>query len=252
MESFRHRLRIQKRRRMQRRTDIPQAFWRSPSLQSFSNLQISSLILIRGSFRSRLSLRDAAVIVTEELQQRNTPVLWAVRTGKEDSPLHRVSPMQVVKSLVAQALCLNSSSQLEKPMASSCARLQTASTDAEWFQLLGSALEALQREVYIMLDLDLLDWPSEEELIEAEIFSPFFNLFQELSSRGLGKTVKVMVFTYRQCSPQNVPREGFMNAYLSARPMARPTHCVRQPTYMRKRGETSQLRGRYQWGKKSN
>lgn len=233
MESFRHGLLMRKRRQMQNKIDIPQAFWKSSALQSFSSSQSSSLVLVKGNFRSRFSLRDAAVIITEELHQKNVPVLWAVRTVTPHSSTDRVSPSDVVKSLVAQALRLSSPSHSQKLVALSCARLQTASTEAEWFQVLASALEGLCREIYIMLDFDILMRPSREELVGTQILDLFFDLFQELSKKGLGHRVKVMIFTYGPSSPQNIRREGFTQAFLSASPTVRPIHRARYHKYLR-------------------
>lgn len=235
MESFRHGLLMRKRRQMQNKLHIPQTFWRSPGLQNFSLSLKSSLALVKGNFRSRFTLRDAAVIITEELHQNNVQVLWAVRTGTQGDYISTVSSCEVLKSLVCQALRLTSE-QSEKSSALSCSRLQTASNEVDWMQVLGTALEGLHQQIYIMLDLEMLTASSEGELKDLQIIDLFFSLFQELSSRGLEQTVKVMMFTYKPVSPRIVPREGFSNVFLSARPAARPIRRVGHPNYFRHGG----------------
>lgn len=197
IESLNYGIVMRKRRQMQHKLHIPKIFWRSPALQKFSDSQSSSLIVIKGSFRSRYSLRDAAVVVTEELQRKSIPVLWAVQTGTQNTANEHSTSTDVLKSLVAQALRLGSSIASEKVSSITCTRLRTTFDQRDWFQVLGSAIEQFQQQVYIMLDLELLLQPALDEQPDSQIFELFFNLFQELSNRSLGTSLKVMVFTYR-------------------------------------------------------
>lgn len=192
---------------MQHKLNIPKTFWRSSTLQKFSDSQSSSLIVIKSSFRSRYSLRDAAVVVTEELQRKSVPVLWAVQTGTQNTTNKQNTSQDILRSLVAQALRLSSSIVSEKASSITCTRLRTTFDQRDWFQVLGSAIERFQQQVYIMLDLELLLQPALDEQPDSQIFELFFNLFQELSNRGLGASLKVMVFTYRPALAR-LPSDG--------------------------------------------
>ncbi|KAF2267733.1 hypothetical protein CC78DRAFT_456466 [Lojkania enalia] len=217
-ESYHHAVFMRRRRQLRNKIDIPTGFWHSSTLQKFSNSQTSSLILVKGSFRSRFSLRDAAVIITEELHRQSIPILWAVQTGTQDSSISRGTVKDVLKSLVAQALRLSTNPRYEKSLALSCTRLRTATDEAEWFQVLGSAVESLRQQVFIMLDMELLIRPSDdEEPADLQMLQLFLDMFRHLSQRGLGHAVKVMVFSYRPSSTFSITSESFSSIIL---PMA--------------------------------
>lgn len=200
LESFNQAVLLRNLRQRTQRINIPETFWHSPRLKKFADSPDSSLMLVKGNFQGRGSLRDAAVRITEELHRKHIPTLWAVNTqsGGADNT-KPATPNDILKSLVAQALKLNDSSQSQKSAALSCSALRTAATQNQWFDILGGALANLHGKIYIIIELELLTSHADNDNASSstEILRLFYKLFQELSSRGLASKIKVMVFTWR-------------------------------------------------------
>lgn len=221
VESYNQAVLMRNLRQRSQRIDIPTTFWQSPTLTKFADSPESSLLLIKGTFQGRWSLRDAAVRTTGELQRRNIPALWAVNTRAPDSDNKSITPMAILKSLVAQALQLTNSSHSQKSTALSCTQLRTAVTKKQWFDILGAALAGLSREIYIILELELLVPPLGDPP-NAEILELFCSLFQELSRRGSSSAVKVMVFTWRPCTSASQVKGNISSITIPSRPSPRP------------------------------
>ena len=201
---------MRKRRQMQNRIQTARSFWHSPDLRMFSESLHSSLLVVKGTFQSRYCLRDVAFRVAEELHRKGSPILWAVQTGLQDRVSERKAVHDVLKSFVAQALRLCPPTSSEKAMAISCAQLHTTTSEKEWFDVLGSAIERLKQQVYILLDLEIIMQPAIDEQC-VQVFELFMELFQQLSQRGVRTNVKVIVLTYRPITLRVPSVEEFSN-----------------------------------------
>jgi hypothetical protein len=194
-ESYTQAVLIRNLRRQNQRINMPSTFWQSPTPKKFADSSTSSLMLVKGTFQERAALRDTAVKVTEELKRKNIPTLWAVDAQMPD-PAARVStPVDILKSLVAQALTLDDSSHSQKSTALSCTQLRTAATERQWFDILGAALANLRRETYVVLELDTLLSPSSENSSNREVIALFSDMLKELTNRRAKSIVKVLIIT---------------------------------------------------------
>jgi hypothetical protein len=133
-----------------------------------------------------------------QLHTSNVPVVLAMRVANENQYPPKISIIDLLKYLVRQALQIQRRSKTEKTMALSCARFQTAITEVEWFQLLESIMAEMSSEIYIVIDIEILD---QDLLDDFSILSAFKLLFGKLSSRGLSVRVKVLFFSYGSSLP---------------------------------------------------
>jgi hypothetical protein len=195
LESYTQAVLIRNLRRQNQRTNIPSAFWQSPTLKKFADSPSSSLMLVKGTFQERAALRDTAVKVTEELKRKNIPTLRAVGARMPDPAARAPIPVDILKSLVAQALTLDDSSHSQKSTALSCTQLRTAATERQWFDILGAALANLCRDTYVVLELDALISPSSDNSSNSEVIALFSNLLKELTIRRSKSIVKVLIVT---------------------------------------------------------
>ncbi|KAI0971026.1 hypothetical protein F4678DRAFT_435411 [Xylaria arbuscula] len=173
-------------------------FWTSPRLLRWFKSENSDILIVRGSPQSRFSLRNFCVDVIEQLRSSHTPVLFALKVnqgGTEDAPSSSVSWADVLKYLLRQALHETHGHQTEKSMSLSCARVHSASNDSEWFQILEAALSAFEKQVYVVIDLEILN----SDMKDAGNFPwllAFLSLFRKLAERGLTTRIKVLMITY--------------------------------------------------------
>ncbi|KAI0523917.1 hypothetical protein F5B22DRAFT_592503 [Xylaria bambusicola] len=182
-------------------------FWTSSKLFGWFKSGTSDLLIVRGSPQARFSLRNFCVDVIEQLRSSHLPVLFALKVSQgvtEDTPSISVSWADVLKYLLRQALQETHGKQTEKSMSLSCARVHSARSDLEWFQNLEAALSAFEKQVYIVIDLEILD----RNLEESNGFSwlpSFLSLFGKLAERRSTTRIKVLLITYGHeiCSPMS-------------------------------------------------
>ena len=169
-------------------------FWLSPMLKDWTISQSSSLIVVKGSYATHSQARDFGINVIEAVQSASIPVLWALHDNSK-SVCETISTTDLLKSLVQQAIRVNKNFQNEKLCSSSCARIQSARDEKEWFDILGSVLVGLPL-LYIVVNLESL---GRNPLAMTEHFSwplAFLSLFRSLSSRGVATVVKIVLITY--------------------------------------------------------
>ncbi|KAH8722461.1 hypothetical protein GQ44DRAFT_828992 [Phaeosphaeriaceae sp. PMI808] len=135
-------------------------------------------------------------IMTATIERINTTVslLHALKVPQEEeiSQPSQVSTIDILKYLVRQAINVRRAFD-EKSMALRCATFYSATSEREWFQLLESILVEYGRQIYIVIDLELLD----KHLKPLENFSwiqQFQAFFSDMTARGLATKVKVIMF----------------------------------------------------------
>lgn len=171
-----------------------QPFWLNPKMQAWGSLPQSSLIMVKGTFQTRFQVKDFCVDMIELLQNANVPVLWTLKTADQYTILGP-SAVDVLKHLVSQALRLTSTQRTDRTLGLSCQKFQTALTEDDWFDLLGSVLAGLS-QIYLVVDVETLS--SSFASIDADFSWPsyFQALFVKLSNRGLKTMVKVVLVSY--------------------------------------------------------
>lgn len=157
---------------------------------------MSSLIMIKGSFKTRFEAKDFCVEVIELLKEAKVPALWVMKWNyQEQTPSQKPSAIDLLKHLTSQALSLAAKYQTEQSLALSTARFHSAVSEDEWFALLGSIIGSISHTC-LVIDVETLSshfsnmrdgfsWPV-----------AFLKLFEQLKDRGLKTVVKVMMVSY--------------------------------------------------------
>ena len=202
------------RNRHKSRFGHPPAFWQSPKLKLWTESHTSALVIVRGSYSLREQAKDFGVNVIEAVRSAAIPVLWVLH-DKLQSISGDITTVDVLKSLVQQAMRLNRVFQSESACAVSCVRIQSAFRESEWFDILGSALAGLPL-VYIVFNVGSL---GRKVLALSDEFSwplAFLSLFQGLASRGIRTILKLILVSYGeaqflQMPGVDAPQDFFVN-----------------------------------------
>lgn len=160
------------------------------SLQQWANAQECSFTTIRGYFEARHHLRDLAVNMIDEVSSHNIPVVWALQCKEgptADSASHLYTTKDVLKHIFSQLLQQNHTLLNEKSVGLNIARFQIATSEDQWFSLLGSVLEGLNT-VYVVIDVEVLASAVLPEQVWPEAFVV---LFDQLRLRNVSTKVKV-------------------------------------------------------------
>ncbi|KAJ4016341.1 hypothetical protein NW752_003463 [Fusarium irregulare] len=192
LEAFRYNVSVQIRHDRVRVYETTNAFWQSPKLQAWSTEPESRIAIVKGGLRARHASRKFSVNIIQQLQSRNVPVVWALRGPQNDSQEARASSTDMFKSLILQAFKLSQDCATESTMSLQCAQFHRANTENDWLQLLGSALLRARTQIYLVIDLAVID----HNLLPAEGFSwftAFQTLFAEMVKRAPRLQVKVLL-----------------------------------------------------------
>ena len=179
-------------RRKLKRTPPPDPFWLSSEFQRWKDADRSSLIMVKGTFRDRFSVKDFCADLIELLRDAGVPVLWALKSVEESTTCYP-STLDILKSLVYQALRIDTTLKTEKSMASSFARFQGAVSENDWLNLLGSSLAAIP-EIVIIVDVELLS-PVSNIAKDFSMPTVFLRLFKGLAERD-ANTVRIILVSY--------------------------------------------------------
>lgn len=152
--------------------------WRSHKLKTWAASPTSSLIMVKGSCLTRLETKDFAADIVALLRGMKIPVLWTL-SAKAETNLGWRSPVEVLKQLVLQVLHVNHTLLDEQSTALNAARFQSATTEADWFDLLGSVLEGLS-QVYIVIDAEVMSRQFSSEISWPKAFLELFKKLKVL------------------------------------------------------------------------
>lgn len=208
-------------------------FWQSPKLQSWTSASESSVTAVTGDLRAQAAMRKFALNVIEDLQSNNVCTLWALQPPGVNAKTSGVSVVDLLKHLVAQALRFQQERVTERDMAHNYARMRSLATEKEWFQLLGSILAQARCQVYIVVDLFILD----RRLLPrggVSWFAEFSELFAQL--RGTAPSFQAKVLLLGGISA--------LGADAASGPASNIVVPVKvEPIPVRRRKQTLQLRG---------
>lgn len=147
---------------------------------------------------------DAIDVISEA----SVPVVWALEA---DSSLEKgVSAIEVLKYLTSQVLKQNTRLHEERSAAMNAVRFQSASTEHEWYKLLGSTLQGLS-QLYIIIDLNLCSKDTGPENPWTEGFA---RLFEALATRTVGTVLKVVFISSRNYHKKqlgSISRDGVVD-----------------------------------------
>jgi len=102
--------------------------------------------MIKGSYLTRLETKDFAADLVALLRGIKIQVVWSL-SAKAEGTLCWRSPVDVLKQLVLQILQLNHLLVDAQSPILNAARFQSARTEGDWFELLGSVLEGLPQYI---------------------------------------------------------------------------------------------------------
>lgn len=148
----------------------------------------SSLVIVKGSYLTRLETKDFAADLVALLRGIKIHVVWSLSATAEGALGWR-SPVDVLKQLVLQILQLNDSLVNEQSPSLNAARFQSARTEDDWFELLGLVLEGLP-QIYIVVDAEVL---SKEFSSQTPWPEAFLHLFKRLQGKLCKTVVKVVL-----------------------------------------------------------
>ncbi|KAI6086340.1 hypothetical protein F4821DRAFT_238530 [Hypoxylon rubiginosum] len=142
--------------RNQRKNTVTQMqirpFWLDPKLRKWTSFDSSGMVAIQGNASSRFLMKDFMINVIDELKSNNVTALWLLNPiGKSSASL---SCTDAMKQLVLQVVQSCRSPSTEKSMAETVARIQGAKTSQDWAALLQSVLAQLNRQIYVLVDLE--------------------------------------------------------------------------------------------------
>ena len=185
---------LMRNRRRTRPAHSRQSFTQSTKLRTWTLSHQSALVLVRGSIAVHTVAKEFCVDVIQYLQSASIPVLWILNdpmTGGRKS----FSAIDLLRSLVFQALQLNTTLHNEKSCSINCARMQSARTELEWIDILGAAMAGMP-QVYIVVDVEAQrsDMPSLNDSFSWSM--AFHTLFQKLAARNCPSIIKVVLVSY--------------------------------------------------------
>ncbi|PTD12459.1 hypothetical protein HYE67_008154 [Fusarium culmorum] len=192
LEAFRYNVSVQIRHDRVRVYETTNEFWQSPKLHAWSTAPESRVAIVKGGLRARHASRKFCVNIIKQLQSKNVPVIWALRGAQNESGDGRASSTDLFKHLILQAFKLSQDGTTESAMSLQCAQFHRANVEQDWLQLLGSALLRARTQIYVVIDLAVID----HNLLPAEDFSwftAFQSLFAEMVKQSPRLQVKVLL-----------------------------------------------------------
>lgn len=206
----------QKRSSQNQARQLSEGLWDFARMRRWVRSKDSDISIVKGDFRSRHALRCFSVDVIEQLRLQQIPVLFALGTSQEGAASKSMSNEDLLKYLVRQVLDLRRSGQTEKSMSLNASAFSGNLSEQEWFSLLQHLLSGLSGNVYVVVDLDLLNRnfnsPSSFHWLSA-----FLGLFKSVTERGGQLTIKVLLVSYSSELPFDTTRDEYSGFIVPAR-----------------------------------
>jgi hypothetical protein len=230
---------LSSRRRLKATSDAGPS-WRSHKLKEWAASTTSSLVMVKGSCLTRLETKDFAADIVGLLRGMRIPVIWTLSARADGNHAWR-SPVQVLKQLVLQILHQNHSLLNAQSSALNAARFQSATTESDWFDILGSVLEGLS-QVYIVIDAEVMS-----RQFSSEISWPkaFLELFEKMRMRCCKSIVKVVLVSFSSSPYLELPEAASDSLTIRLDQERRPPLAIRRKAQYRAtalRGGSESLR----------
>ena len=147
--------------------------------------------MIRGNFATRHEAKDSAADIVGLLRKTNMPTAWVLNASCEASSAEPTA-IDVLKQIVLQVLKINWTLLDERSLSLNGAKFQSATSESDWFDLLGSALTGLP-SLHLVIDTEVVksrlpydfSWPA-----------AFHKLSDDLSARCIATPIKVILVSY--------------------------------------------------------
>jgi hypothetical protein len=178
-------------RRRQRMTLDMSPHWLSPKLHDWASTDESSLLLVRGSPLHRHETKDFATDIVSLLRSVGVPVVWILGAPSGGESTSK-SPIDVLKQLIFQILQINLTLLSTKSTSLNATRFQTAKTEEEWFDVLGSVVVGLP-QLFLVVDAGLL-----EHELNGNVKWPdaFDKMLHDLRKACTETVVKILLLSY--------------------------------------------------------
>ncbi|KAJ0161402.1 hypothetical protein CTA2_6290 [Colletotrichum tanaceti] len=173
-------------------------FWLQEEIQQWNAAVASSLVVVNGTKKTRFHLEWFCAQSIAVLRGSGIPVVWALKTAvpaTEDATPDRslLSPVDMLKYLVSQAIMANKAVHNDAALASRLKSFADARSEEAWIDLLAAALHGL-RHVYVVLDADMMSQAGRSHSsVGGGWPAVFSSLFGKLSDRDAGTVVKVIL-----------------------------------------------------------
>ena len=161
-------------------------FWTSSELHEWNVGRQSSSITIRAYFRNRFYIRDFCTNIIQQLRNADIAVLWILKSKEQAC----FSVIDVLKSLIHQALTLGSLSSTDSKYSSQMHQFLNSHSDKDYANLLASTLERFGL-VYVIVEAGAMDPISGSRCQEH-----LQDISRRLSKLIAATVVKIMIFSY--------------------------------------------------------
>jgi len=156
--------------------------------ETWNTPESSAAVTIRAPLKDHVSISNLCVNLIEQLRNADVSVLWILKPRQKT----QISVIEVLKSLIHQALSLDHASSTDSKMAFLLRQFLDAHVEGEYVTVLGSILEHIKL-VYIIVEAGAMS-PADAPQCELHLHI----LSQRLSDRGAATVLKVMILT---CGP---------------------------------------------------
>lgn len=201
-------------------------------LKSWVSDESSSLLLAQGQ-GVRTSCLDFAIDFLDAIIERNHPVLWALPAVIEEEHV-QPSLTGIIRSLVSQALSLNSICMEEGVNPVTIKHVKSAKTIDQWFILLERVLSSFPC-LFLIIDIGLIETAIENEQEEHNSFTvaDFVERMSEIVNRRGRKAalkVAIVAWKFRTITSLDVS-EVFDEMHISTDMGRKAERLLRQPKY---------------------
>lgn len=173
------------------------AFWLDKKIQNWNKGKDSSLVIINGTWKTRLDLQNFCAESIAILLDAKCPVIWALKAlniDKMAADQAQVSTIDLLKYIISQAASVNKNIHTDAALIPRLMAYVDAKSEQDLMNILASILQGIPR-LYIIIDVEVLGqnlgtltkdfWPAS-----------FLRMFSELSARNIGTVVKVALISY--------------------------------------------------------
>ncbi|KAI0147806.1 hypothetical protein GGR57DRAFT_493694 [Xylariaceae sp. FL1272] len=174
-------------------------FWTSSQMQAWNRADTSSSILLKSTFHQRCQTRNFCAEVVENLLRDKVAVFWIFMSRNQEYSL-----LEMLKSLVFQALSLDYATHTDSGLSFELNRYVGATFEEEYLSILGDLLQRL-RHVYIIANSEAMS-PS----TAAQCRTCLQRLSSMLSQRRCQTVLKVITTSYGPAVPDEGSIEDFV------------------------------------------
>lgn len=207
-------------------------FWYHPKFNKWKYTKTSSMILVKGDYKSRQNVKGFAVDIVRLLRQENISAVWALKIPhNSDRVMEEFSVIDILKDLISQLLRLNFSMHTEHLASLSCAQFRIAETLDDWLGLLTMMLDNVP-SLYIVIDIEAVGVAFAKEACGFSWLTSFSNIMRKLDAKGAITQVKILLLSYGSASLQE-PRLADFSELVVAIRQSTPSSAIKRGRHTR-------------------